>query len=315
VTRLCRPLTGLVLIAAAAAAFGQEAPATRLDLRPIAFFWSHLYDGSFQQPRGIFFDRAAGEVWVADTRNSLVGAFTPEGTPLFSFGGKGVLSEPSKVVVSRHGDVYVLDGDRSRIKGFTYRGEFLGNLVLPGIGEKPAIGTIAMDEAGNLYVGENESGQVLVYGPDLKLKLRFGSNGSDEGQFQSIGGIASAGDRIYVTDHQVTAVQVFDRKGNFLKGWGQHEMGGQNFSLPEGIAVDAKGRVFVIDAIRHEIKVFDGDGNLLGIFGGLGSVAGAVQYPSDVAIDGQNRVYVIERGNGRAQVFAEEELPAIARKQ
>jgi DNA-binding beta-propeller fold protein YncE len=314
-TRPSRALVGLLLFAAAAAASGQDAPATRLDLRPIAFFWSHLYDGSFQQPRGIFFDRASGEVWVADTRNGLVGAFTPQGTPLFSFGGKGVLSEPFRAVVAKSGQIYVLDNDRSHVKAFSYRGESLGNLALPSLGEKPAIGTIAMDGDGNLYVGENESGQVLVYGPDLKLKLRFGSYGGDEGQFQSIGGIAAAADRIYVTDHQGTAVQVFDRKGNFLKGWGQHEMGGQNFSLPEGIAIDGKGRVFVIDAIRHEIKVFDADGNLLGIYGGLGSVAGSVQYPADVAIDPQNRIYVVERGNGRVQVFAEEELPAIARKQ
>jgi DNA-binding beta-propeller fold protein YncE len=171
-----------------------------------------------------------------------------------------------------------------------------------------------MDADGNLYVGENDQGLVMVYDADLTLKLRFGAYGNDEGQFQSIGGIAARGDRIYVTDHQATAVQVFDRKGNYVTGWGKHEMGAQNFSLPEGIAIDGKGRVFVIDAIRHEIKVFTGDGALLGVYGGLGSEAGAVQYPSDIAIDPENRVHVVERGNGRVQVFAEDERPAIQKK-
>jgi DNA-binding beta-propeller fold protein YncE len=304
-------LTGFAAVATAQ----EEAPATRFGLRPIAFFSSHLYDGQLLQPRGIFFDGAAGEVWVADTRNDLVGAFTPEGVPLFAFGGKGVMTEPVKAVVAAGGQIYVLDHDRAHVREFSYRGEARGNLPLPGLGEKPVLGTIALDGDGYLYVGENESGQVLVYGPDLKLKLRFGSYGDDEGQFQSIAGIAPAGDRIYVTDHQGMAVQVFDRKGNFVKGWGRHEMGGQNFSLPEGIAVDAKGRVFVIDAIRHELKIFDGEGNVLDIYGGVGSGPGALRYPSDVAIDPSGRVYVVEKGNGRVQVFAEEDLPAIARKQ
>jgi len=130
----------------------------------------------------------------------------------------------------------------------------------------------------------------------------------------TIAGIAVDRERIYVTDSQVTSVQVFDRKGNFIKGWGRHEMGAQNFSLPEGIAVDGKGRVFVVDAMRHEVKVFDAEGALLDIFGGPGSTAGSLLYPADIAIDGTGRVYVVERGNGRVQIFAEEELPATARK-
>ena len=317
-TRLLR--AALLLLLTATPVFAQEpppdseAPPTRLGLRPVSIYWSHLEEGSFGAPRGIFFDRTANEVWVADTRNNLIGVFTPDGSPLFAFGGNGVLSEPMKAVVGPHGRVFVLDNDRTAVKAFTYRGEPLGTLSLQGLGDKPAIGTIAADPDGNLYVGETDQGQVLVYDPELNLKLRFGAYGNDEGQFQSIGGIAAQGDRIYVTDHQATSVQVFDRKGNYLLGWGKHEMGAQNFSLPEGIAVDGKGRIFVIDAIRHEIKVFDGEGNLLGVYGGLGSEAGAVQYPSDVAIDAANRVYVVERGNGRVQVFAEEELPANARK-
>jgi DNA-binding beta-propeller fold protein YncE len=315
-TRRTLALAALLLALGAGGAHAQdETPATQLALRPVAFFWSHLYDGNLRQPRGIFFDRSAGEVWVADTNNNLVGAFSPEGVPLFAFGGKGVLGEPVKVLSTPGGDVYVLDNDRSRVKVFSYRGEPRGTLPLPGVGEKPVIGTIALDADGNLYVGENESGQVLMYGPDLKLKLRFGSYGEDEGQFTAIGGIAPAADRIYVTDHQGIAVQVFDRKGNFVKGWGRHEMGSQNFSLPEGIAVDAKGRVFVIDAIRHEMKIFDGEGRVLDIYGGVGTGPGSLIYPLDVAADASGRIYVVEKGNGRVQVFAEEEVPAMGRKQ
>lgn len=315
-TRRVLALAVLLLAGFAPLALAQDEPTMpKPALRPVTSFWSHLYDGTFRGPRGVFFDHATGEIWVADTNNDLAGSFSTDGVPLFSFGGKGVLREPVRVLATPSGDIYVLDDDRAHVKAFSYRGEPKGVLPLSGLGEKTVIGTIALDADGNLYVGDNESGQVLMYGPDLKLKLRFGSYGDEEGQFTAIGGIAPGADRVYVTDHQGIGVQVFDRKGNFVKGWGRHEMGSQNFSLPEGIAVDSKGRVYVIDAIRHELKIFDGEGHVLDIYGGVGRGPGSLTYPEDVTIDSSNRIYVVEKGNARVQVFAEEEIPAMGRKQ
>ena len=109
-------------------------------------------------------------------------------------------------------------------------------------------------------------------------------------------------------------VQVFDRRGNFVRGWGAHDFGIQNFSLPESIALDSKGRVFVIDALRHEIKLFDREGNFLDRFGGLGRRAGNISFPVDVAIDAQDRVYVVEKGNARVQVFEPVANPTSPRR-
>jgi len=84
-------------------------------------------------------------------------------------------------------------------------------------------------------------------------------------------------------------------------------MGAQNFSLPEGIALDSKGHVIVVDALRHEIKFFDREGNFLDRFGGLGPRPGQVAFPADVAVDAADRIYVAEKGNNRVQVFVEVE--------
>jgi len=277
----------------------------KLLIKPVAVFSEHLYAGAFGEPRGVAVDRATGEVWVADTRNHLLGAFTPDGVPLFTAGASDHVREPRRLVIDAKGRLLVLDNDRSRIKVLSYRGEYLGDLELPGVGENPVFGAIALDADGNLYVGEDASGQVLGFGADLKPRLRFGSPGADEGQFQSIAGIAFDKEFIYVVDHQVIPVQVFDRRGNFVRGWGKHDMGAQNFSLPEAVALDSKGRVIVIDALRHEIKFFDREGNFLDRFGGLGSRPGQVAFPTDVAVDAADRIYVAEKGNNRVQVFVE----------
>ncbi len=294
---------GIALGTAALRAQAPERPAP-FYIRPVALFSEHLYEGAFEAPMGICFDPHANEVWVADAKNNLVGAFTPEGVPLFAFRGDD-LREPSKVAVDPKGRVYVLDNDRSRIKLFSYRGEPLGDANLSGVSGKVSFGAIAFDAEGNLYAGENESCQVRVFGPDGKARARFGECGIDPGQFQAITGIAVTKDSIVVTDAQAVSVQVFDRRGNFVRGWGKHDMGIQNFSLPQSVAVDSLGRVIAIDTLRHEIKFFDREGNFLDRFGGLGWRLGQVAYPTGIAIDSSDRLFVVEKGNARVQVFVE----------
>jgi tripartite motif-containing protein 71 len=275
----------------------------RLLLRPIGLIESHLEEGPIGVPRGVALDRNTGEVWVVDTRGARLGLFTADGVPLFATTPSNHLVEPTRAVVDGRGRLLVLDIDHTAVKVLNYRGEYLGTLELPGLPDEPSLGAIAMGADGNLYVGENRQGRIHVYSPDLRLILKFGSVGTEEGQFQSIAGIAVDDQAIYVVDHQVIAVQVFDKRGRFLRGWGKHDMGPANFSLPEAVALDSKGRVVVVDALRHEIKFFDTDGKFLARFGGFGRRAGNVSFPCDVAIDSAGRVYVAERGNGRVQVF------------
>ena len=296
----------IALGAAAARAEGPGAAGPKFYLRPAVVFSGHLYEGEFLEPMSVFLDPKSGEIFVADTKNGLIGIFNAEGAPLFAFASEA-LREPTRVAADAAGRIYVLDNDRSKIKVFSYRGQYLGPLELPGVGEKPVFGALTFDADGNLYVGENESCRVLVYGPDRKLKLRLGECGAGPGQFQAITGIAADKERIAVTDAQVVSVQLFDRRGDFVKGWGAHDMGIQNFSLPQSVAFAGQGRIAVIDTLRHELKFFDADGNFLDRFGGLGSRIGQLAFPSGVAADASGRVIVVEKGNSRVQVFAEVE--------
>ena len=303
-----RSLAIALLAWAGSPGFAVGAPPARAPLlKPVALFSQHLYQGDLRAPRGIALDRAHDEVWVADTGNHLLGVFTPAGVPVFTAPPSRHLREPSRMAVDARGRLLVLDNDRSRIKVLSYRGEYLSDLALPGVGGKPSFGALAFDLEGNLYVGENERGQVLVFSPDLHPRLRFGERGEEDGQFQSIAGIAVDAAAIYVVDHQVRPVQVFDLRGHFLRGWGRHDLGAENFSLPEAVAVDSKGHVVVVDALRHEIKFFDALGRFLDRFGGIGPRPGQVAYPADLAIDGQDRLYVVEKGNSRVQVFEQVE--------
>jgi DNA-binding beta-propeller fold protein YncE len=288
---------------------------TAVQLQPLFAFFQHTYHGYFNEPMGVFYDPRRQEIYVADTKNDLIGIFDPQGNPLFAFGARDDIKEPMNIVADPGGRLLLLDIDKSKVKIYSYRGEFLRDFIPAELPEKRLITAMTIDMDGNLYIGDSVTSQVLVYDPGFRLKRKFGSKGRENGQFEAIGHIATdRSGKIYVTDPSGIPVQVFDRNGNFLRGWGKHETGVMNFSLPAGIAVDSKGRVIVLDTLRQEIKFFDADGNFLMRAGGFGSRPGEVAFPIAVAVDSADRIYVVEKVGGRVQVFQEVETPVPPEK-
>jgi DNA-binding beta-propeller fold protein YncE len=311
-TRSCLHLA--LLVAMALTGTETVLAETVIRLRPLATATRHLEEGEMVRPRAVAYDRQADEIWVTDTQNDLLGVFKPNGTPIFATGGGGMLREPWRIAVDPWGDLWVLDVDRTRVVHLDWRGSPFATPVLEGLPEEPAIGAIAIDEEGNLYIGEDNEGRIHVFDRSLQPWFRFGSRGTDEGQFSSIADIEVVGEWVAVVDAIGTAVQLFNRRGEYVRGWGEHALGAENFSLPQGITIDSKERVIVVDALRQEIKFFDIRGKFLGRFGGYGSGPGQVAYPSDVTLDASDRLYVVEKGNGRVHVFAIEEMEAPAPK-
>ncbi len=295
------PASLAVLASLVAPLAGQPPPPFRL--RPLAAATRHLEEGFLNRPSGVACDPASGEIWVADTGNHLLGAFTPEGTPVFTTRAGGAVREPVRVTVAPDGGLWVLDIDRTRIVRLDRRGNPLPSPSLPGLPAEPVFGALAFDGDGNLWVGENGEGWIHVFDRALAPRFRFGSRGGGEEQFLGIVDIAIAGDRVVVLDAVGVAVQVYNLRGELQRAWGEHALGVENFSLPQGAAI-AGERIVVVDALRHEIKFFDPEGRFLARFGGYGSRPGQVRGPVDVAVDGAGRLYVADKGNGRVQVFA-----------
>jgi sugar lactone lactonase YvrE len=87
--------------------------------------------GQFNLPWGITVDRA-GDVYVADWRNSRVQKFSPDGSYLASFGessGDGQLDRPAGVAVDSLGNLYVSDYGRDLVEVFEPDGRPLATLL------------------------------------------------------------------------------------------------------------------------------------------------------------------------------------------
>lgn len=305
-----------LIIAAAATSLRAETAGTaaqasptrqRLGLEPIRVVYRHVEGTYLRSPHGIFVDRARSEIYVADTKNDLVAVYDPNGLPLFAFGYNGEIKEPLRVVSDPQGRIYVLAGAPRALKIFNYRGEYLRDFPFTDLEIEPDPSAITVDRDGNLYIADGASGKVLVYDSDYRLRLAFRTKGSEQRLVRSVQAIAVDPEgNIYVADARATpAVQVYSREGKFLRGWGEHDSGPQNFSLPAGLAIDSDGRVIVVDTLRHAIVLFTSEGRFLARYGGKGTQPGAVTYPTDIAADGGGRVYVVERVGSRLQILQE----------
>jgi DNA-binding beta-propeller fold protein YncE len=179
---------------------------------------------------------------------------------------------------------------------------------------------VALDRQGRLYVVEAGAGRLHVLSTDGQPLARWGSEGSDAGQFRfrapdrcddlgqcrpvAGGGVAVDGNgRVYVADFANHRIQTFDGTGQLLAAWGRAGFGPGEFQYPAGIAVDGQGRVYVSDQENHRIQQFDSAGRFLGQWGERGFAPGRLFRPSALTVDSRGRVWVVEPLSNRVQHF------------
>lgn len=92
---------------------------------------------------------------------------------------------------------------------------------------------------------------------------------------------------VYVADGMGTnnRIAVFNRDGNWARGWGQTGSGPGQFNKIRGIVSDAAGNIYVADAGNNRIQVFDGMGTFKSQITGIGS-------PQAICITGGSPQYL-----------------------
>lgn len=128
--------------------------------------------GQFAVPHGLRLD-GDGNVWITDIKQHVVQKFTPEGKLLLTLGTPGEsgddaahFNSPTDMAFSPAGDVFVSDGyGNRRVVHFDGQGKFVkawgeygggpGQFCLPH--------QIVIDSRGVLYVGDRNSGRILLF--------------------------------------------------------------------------------------------------------------------------------------------------------
>lgn len=94
-----------------------------------------------------------------------------------------------------------------------------------------------------------------TFGPQAYV-LKFGTSGTDKGEFDKPEGIAidPNGD-LLVVDTYNNRIQKFSNAGKYITKWGKQGASMSSFSRPKGIALDSH-KIYIADSLNHRITIY-----------------------------------------------------------
>lgn len=296
----------------------------------------------FTTPGGIAVD-SSGNMYVADTGNHSIRKVTPTGvvttlagvtgTSGFADGTGAVarFNNPTGIVLSASGDLYVADTGNNSIRKVTTAGVVTTFAGSGAAGSTDDTGraasfrgpnSLAFDASGNLYVTDALNQTLRKIVPAGTVSTFAGSTGN-AGNNDGVGVAATfnlphgvvidASGNIYVADsgsnliRKVTPAGVVGTLAG-ATGGGRSVDGTTNaarFQTPEGLALDLNGVITVADSFNHTIRkvttagvvtTFAGSPSSVGSAEGTGATA-TFTNPYGVAIDSAKNVYVADTYN------------------
>jgi sugar lactone lactonase YvrE len=248
----------------------------------------------FNRPTSLATD-AAGNIYVADSYNSVIRKITPEGVTT-TFAGTGTFGYtdgpaasaqfyvPSGLVVDATGNIFVAD---------------LGNNIIRKITPDGVVSTFAGN--GSSGSADGTANAATFSGP---AGIALGTNGN-----------------FYVTDsnnnliRQVTPAGVVttvagNHVGSYINGIGT----AASFNKPTGIAFDAAGNMYVAEAANNAIRKITKDYTVTTFAGGVDTAALKLGSPQDLKVDANNNVYITDAGGRILKISKDRIVTTLAGK-
>jgi DNA-binding beta-propeller fold protein YncE len=267
-------------------------------------------------PQGIAIDARRGEVLVANTGAHRIETYDFAGRRIAGYmhrvraaDGRLVDGAPSGLAIDAAGRTLIVDRLAAYVDVIDARGVPVTRIEpggAPGCVAPANIAAVAVMTTGEILVAAGgESARVYRFDARYRALGCWGEPGTEPGRLAGVTGIAGLPDGGCAITCARThfAVQVFSASGEFVRGFGLHEIGPGNFSYPSGVTASADGRLWVSDEIRHIVQVFDSAGSCLGAVGGQGEAPGEFLYPSALSGDGKELLAVSERVGNRYQLL------------
>lgn len=266
--------------------------------------------GKLSSPLDAAFD-SKGNIWVADTGNSRIEEFGPEGKYMSTVGkagtGTGQLKEPAAIAINAStGDLWVADTGNHRIQEFNAEGTSLGVFSKEGSepGELKEPMGMAIDKSGDVWVTDAKNDRVTEFGPEGKYLKEFGSEGSGVGQLKEPAGIAiDSKGNLWVADRGNNRIEEFSAEGSdsVLAHFGVAGAGGGQLKAPFGIAFNSTGQLWVSEQGNSRVQELTTSGAFIAQAGWKGSEAGQLNEPGGLALEAGGSVWVADKGNSRIE--------------
>jgi DNA-binding beta-propeller fold protein YncE/tetratricopeptide (TPR) repeat protein len=168
------------------------------------FFDGKTKEGRLRSPNGVAINEE-GTVYVADTGNHRIDAFSPEGVFVFSIGpkiGAYELLEPVAVAWDKAGFLYIVDKGLKRVIKCEPSGAFIAawGSEGDGPGQFKAPVSIAFDGQNYLYTLDAELKRVSVHTRDGLWLTDFFAGGKQEHELLEPAAVAISGQKLVIAD-------------------------------------------------------------------------------------------------------------------
>ena len=257
--------------------------------------------GQLAEPRGLATD-AAGNLYVADTKNSRIQVFDPNGQFLRSVGAPGSadgqLKEPCGVAVGPDGTIVAADTWTHRVARFSPDGTWLGAWTDP---ERGFFGPRSvLLSRGFLYVTDTGNKRIVRFDENGKKVSEWGTDGTGPSQFiEPVGLAADPGGNVYVADTGNHRIQVFDPDGKFLRQF--PILGWKDFYTEPYIVIGPGNSVIATDSTEARINEYDA---ATGALRRSWRADGVFKRPTGIALDPTGRISVTDRETHQISVWS-----------
>lgn len=230
---------------------------------------------NFVFPAAIAVNDVTGNVYVGDYGTSQVQKFTSSGKFIskFSLGTDihfGVYGSVGSIATDISGNLYVIDESNDEVKKYNAADELVSSFPYTTTSAYSMVKDIAVAPTGNYFIVESECSCVKKYGPDGSYKMKWGTEGTGNGQLYLPGRLATdAAGNIYVLDMQ--RIQKFKEDGTFISSFGLSIIDDYIQEIAD-LTIDAAGKIYIIykgypdydkQVYSTVVKAFDPNGNLL----------------------------------------------------
>ena len=303
-----------------AAAWALDADSLQARITVSAVAYDDGFGATLKDPSGIWLDTIAGEIFVADAGNGRVLIYDRQLTCKYSFrhfvkdaAGRTVSGQPKGMAVNSRGEILLNDAVADRLDLLDFRGRVIDNVwpnrLLGDSTLRLKTSCLAVDALDRFCLAVNgDRTTVLLLDQDLRLVRAIGTKGDSANQLNTPVGLGIFDGKIFVGDiYGTPAVKVFDTLGQYLFGFGGHDVERPDLTFPAGfgfISDGAGGRlILVLDGLRQTVKAYNETGEFFTMIGGYGRLPGLFQYPTGIASDGQSTFYIVERSGRRIQKY------------